>query len=65
VLYTGNYMDGSFVGKNGHRYPKRSAFCLETQHFPDSIHQPDYPTTVLHAGEVYESQTIFKFSVEK
>jgi len=65
VLYTGNYMDGSFVGKNGHRYPKRSAFCLETQHFPDSIHQPDYPTTILRAGEVYESQTIFKFSVEK
>lgn len=65
VLYTGNYLDGSFPGKNGHHYPKRSAFCLETQHFPDSIHQPDYPTTVLHAGEVYESQTVFKFSVEK
>jgi aldose 1-epimerase len=65
VLYTGNYLDGSFPGKNGHHYPNRSAFCLETQHFPDSIHQPDYPTTVLHPGEVYESQTIFKFSVEK
>jgi aldose 1-epimerase len=65
VLYTGNYLDGSFTGKNGHRYPKRSAFCLETQHFPDSIHNPDYPTTVLHPGEVYKSQTIFKFSVEK
>jgi aldose 1-epimerase len=65
VLYTGNYLDGSFPGKNGHHYPKRSAFCLETQHFPDSIHQQDYPTTVLHPGEVYESQTIFKFSVKR
>ena len=65
VLYTGNYLDAGFIGKNGHRYPKRSAFCLETQHFPDSIHQPDYPTTVLHPGEVYKSQTVFKFSVEK
>jgi aldose 1-epimerase len=65
VLYTGNYLDGSFPGKNGHHYPKRSAFCLETQHFPDSIHHPEYPTTVLKAGETYESQTVFKFSVEK
>ncbi|MDR1632703.1 MAG: galactose mutarotase [Dysgonamonadaceae bacterium] len=65
VLYTGNYLDGSFPGKNGHHYPKRSAFCLETQHFPDSIHHPEYPSTVLNAGEAYESQTVFKFSVEK
>jgi aldose 1-epimerase len=64
VLYTGNYLDGDFTGKNGHHYPQRSAFCLETQHFPDSIHQPDYPTTVLHPGETYESQTIFKFSTQ-
>ncbi|MDR2683586.1 MAG: galactose mutarotase [Dysgonamonadaceae bacterium] len=62
-LYTGNYLDGSFTGKNGHTYPKRSAFCLETQHFPDSIHHPDYPSVVLRPGEVFESKTVFRFSV--
>jgi aldose 1-epimerase len=60
-LYTGNYLDGSFVGKNGHRYPQRSAFCLETQHYPDSIHQPDYPSVVLRPGEVFESKTVYQF----
>ena len=63
-LYTGNYLDGSFVGKNGHRYPKRSAFCLETQHYPDSIHHPDYPSTELRPGETFESQTSYRFSVK-
>ncbi|MDR1527049.1 MAG: galactose mutarotase [Dysgonamonadaceae bacterium] len=62
-LYTGNYLDGSFTGKNGHTYPQRSAFCLETQHFPDSIHHPDYPSVVLRPGEVFESQTVFRFPV--
>ena len=61
-LYTGNYLEGNFTGKNGHTYPKRSAFCLETQHFPDSIHHPDFPTTVLKPNEVFESKTLFKFS---
>ncbi|MDR1437406.1 MAG: galactose mutarotase [Candidatus Symbiothrix sp.] len=61
-LYTGNFLEGNFTGKNGHHYPKRSAFCLETQHYPDSIHHPDYPSTVLKPGEVFESRTIFKFS---
>ncbi|MDR1738606.1 MAG: galactose mutarotase [Candidatus Symbiothrix sp.] len=63
-LYTANYCDGSFVGKNGHTYPKRSAFCLETQHFPDSIHNKDYPSTVLHANEIYSSKTVFRFSID-
>jgi aldose 1-epimerase len=62
-LYTGNYLEGNFPGKNGHTYPKRSAFCLETQHYPDSIHHPDYPSTVLKPGEVFQSKTIFKFSI--
>jgi len=61
-LYTGNYLDGSFAGKNGHRYPKRSAFCLETQHFPDSIHNFDFPTVILKPEEVFRSKTVFKFS---
>ncbi len=62
-LYTGNFMDGSFTAKNEHRYPFRSAFCLETQHYPDSIHQPDYPSTVLRPGEVFLSKTVYRFSV--
>ncbi|MDR0832641.1 MAG: galactose mutarotase [Candidatus Symbiothrix sp.] len=60
-LYTANWLDGSFVGKNGHTYPKRSAFCLETHHYPDSIHHPEYPTTVLKPGEVFLSKTVFAF----
>jgi aldose 1-epimerase len=63
-LYTGNFLDGSFPGKNGHTYPKRSAFCLETQHYPDSIHHPEYPSTVLKSGEVFESKTIYKFDIQ-
>jgi aldose 1-epimerase len=62
-LYTGNYLDGSFIGKNGHCYPRRSAFCLETQHFPDSIHHPDFPSVILRPGEVFESRTVYRFSV--
>jgi aldose 1-epimerase len=62
-LYTGNFLDGSFVGKNGHTYPKRSAFCLETQHYPDSIHHPEYPSVVLMPDETFRSKTIYRFSV--
>lgn len=64
-LYTGNWMTGNFVGKNGQRYPERAALCLETQHFPDSPNKPEYPTTVLRPGEVFQSTTVYKFSVEK
>ncbi|MDR0543373.1 MAG: galactose mutarotase [Dysgonamonadaceae bacterium] len=63
-LYTGNYLDGSFTGKNGHVYPRRSAFCLETQHYPDSIHHPEYPSVVLRPGEAFESKTVYRFSIE-
>jgi len=63
-LYTGNYLDGSFMGKNGHRYPKRSAFCLETQHFPDSIHHPDFPSIILRPGDKFNSKTIYQFSTD-
>jgi aldose 1-epimerase len=64
-LYTGNWMTGEFTAKNGQRYPMRSAFCLETQHFPDSINKPEYPSVVLRPGETYKSRCIYKFSVEK
>lgn len=64
-LYTGNWMTGNFIGKNGQKYPARSAVCFETQHFPDSINHPDYPSIVLKPGETFESRTIFGFSVKK
>jgi aldose 1-epimerase len=60
-LYTGNWMTGEFVAKNGKRYPYRAALCLETQHYPDSINRPEYPSVVLRPGELFTSQTIFKF----
>jgi aldose 1-epimerase len=65
VLYTGNYLEGNFPGKNGHPYPFRSAFCLETQHYPDSIHNPEYPSTILNPGEIFTSKSVYKFSTEK
>lgn len=62
-FYSGNFLDGSLKGKNGLRYVKRSGFCLETQHYPDSPNQPSFPTTTLSAGNVYKSTTIYRFSV--
>ena len=63
-FYAGNFLDGSFVGKKGVKYPRRSAFCFETQHYPDSPNQPSFPSTVLRPGETYATQTIYKFSVK-
>ena len=63
-LYTGNWMTGNLKGKNGQRYPMRSALCLETQHFPDSPNKPDYPTTTLRPGETFGSNTVYKFSIK-
>ena len=63
-LYTGNWMTGNFIGKNGQRYPVRAALCLETQHYPDSPNKPEYPSTVLRPGETFNSKTVYKFSVE-
>lgn len=62
-LYSGNFLDGTIKGKNGIVYQKRHAFCLETQHYPDSPNKPDFPSTVLIPGEEYKSTTIYKFSV--
>jgi len=63
-FYTGNSLDGTLVGKSGHPYPRWSAFCLETQHFPDSPNQPDFPSIILQPGKTYQSTTIYKFGVE-
>ena len=64
-FYTGNFLDGKTVGKGGTAYPKRSAFCLETQHFPDSPNHPKFPSVVLNPGDRYHTITTYKFSVEK
>jgi len=62
-FYSGNFLTGKDKdGKNGVSYPFRSAFCLETQHFPDSPNKENFPSTVLKAGDQYQSTTIYKFS---
>ncbi len=63
-FYTGNFLNGTLTGKYGTVYAKRYGLCLETQHFPDSPNQPSFPTTVLNPGEVYKTQTVYKFSVK-
>jgi len=63
-FYTGNFLDGKLTGKGGKVYPKRSGLCLETQHFPDSPNQPKFPTTLVKAGAVYQTSTIWRFSTE-
>ena len=64
-FYTGNFLDGSLVGKGGTRYVKHFGFCLETQHFPDSPNRPEFPSTVLRKGQKYSQLTVLKFSVAK
>jgi aldose 1-epimerase len=63
-FYSGNFLDGTITGKQGHSYKKRYGFCLETQHFPDAPNHPDFPTTILRPGQKYHSRTIYKLSAE-
>lgn len=63
-FYSGNFLNGSIVGKGGTPYLKHCACCFETQHFPDSPNQPSFPTTVLKPGEQFQQTTVFKFSAE-
>lgn len=63
-FYTGNYLDG-VTGKSGKPYPRRSGFCLETQHYPDSPNKPSFPTTTLRKGATYRSTTIYRFSARR
>lgn len=60
-FYTGNFLDGTITGKGGKVYPKRSGFCLETQHFPDSPNKPQFPSTILKPGETYRQSTAYTF----
>ena len=64
-FYTGNFMNSSHTIKGGNKDDKRTAFCLETQHFPDSPNQPNFPSTVLEVGKKYETSTIYKFTSKK
>ncbi len=63
-FYSGNFLDGSLTGKSGRAYGFRDGFCLEAQHFPDSVNHPQFPTTILRPGETYRSSTIYRFSVQ-
>ena len=62
-FYSGNFLDGSLVGKSGVAYAQRSGFCLETQGFPDAPNHAEFPSTVLRPGETYRSVTTWNFSV--
>ncbi len=64
-FYTGNFLDGSISGKGGVVYQKHAGLCLETQHFPNSPNQPEFPSTVLKPGEEYTQTTIYSFSHQK
>ena len=63
-FYTGNFLDGSVTGKEGHVYKRRYGLCLETQHYPDSPNHPDFPSTILKPGEKFHQTTVFKFSAK-
>ena len=64
-FYTGNFLDGTNVGKGGIAYKKRFGFCLETQHYPDSPNHANFPSTILEPGKSYDSKTVFAFGVVK
>ena len=61
-FYSASGLDGSITGKHGHVYAKRSALCLETQHYPDSPNRPEFPSTILRPGQTYRSTTAYRFS---
>ena len=63
-FYSGNFLDGSLVGKAGKPYEFRSGLCLETQHFPNAPNQKGFPSTVLEPGQTYRSKTVYRFSVK-
>ncbi|MDA0283491.1 MAG: galactose mutarotase [Planctomycetota bacterium] len=62
-LYSGNFLKGQ-TGKGGKTYAHRSAMCLEDQHYPDSVNQPEFPSTILRPGETYKKSTVYEFSAE-
>jgi aldose 1-epimerase len=63
-FYSGNFLNGKVVGKGGKAYHHRYAFCLETQHFPDSPNKPEFPSTILRPGQIYRHTCIYKFGAK-
>ncbi|WP_232304864.1 aldose epimerase family protein [Maribacter thermophilus] len=63
-FYSGNFLDGTLPAPNGGTYAKRSGFCLETQHYPDSPNQPGFPSVVLEPGKKYRTKTTFKLATK-
>jgi aldose 1-epimerase len=63
-FYTGNFLDGTVMGKGGKPYQFRYGFCLETQHYPDSPNKPDFPPVVLKPGGQYQTTTVYRFSTQ-
>ncbi len=64
-FYSGNFLDGSIDGPSGRPYAKRSGFCLEAQHYPDSPNRPDWPSVVLRPGQTYRQTTVYRMTVAK
>lgn len=64
-FYSGNFLDGSLTGKQGHSYGHRSGFALETQHYPDSPNQEAFPSTILEPNETYRSRTVYRFAAQR
>jgi aldose 1-epimerase len=62
-FYAGNFLDGTITGKGGAVYQRRTGFCMEPQHYPDSPNKPMFPSTELKPGQTYHSRIVYKFSV--
>jgi aldose 1-epimerase len=63
-LFTANFFDGRVTGTGGVVYPRHAGVCFETQHFPDSVNKPQFPSVVLRPGQTFRSSTVFKFTAE-
>lgn len=63
-LYTGNFLDGTLAGKGGARYARHGAFCLETQHHPNAVNLPDFPSPILRPGKKYDHKMVYAFGVK-
>jgi aldose 1-epimerase len=63
-FYSGNFLNGTNIGKGSRAYEYRFGFCLETQHFPDSPNKPEFPSTVLNPGQLYSTSTVYRFLVK-
>ena len=61
-FYSGNFLDGSLIGRNEMAYEKYAGLCLEPQHFPDAPNHPNFPSTILRPGEEYHQTTVYRFS---